>query len=306
MKHEYKLSVVIAVQYAQGNIPEILEKLNPAGHPDVEFLFISTEADPATAEMVASIDTRYENTRVISGSVGSLIPHLWRDGIMVAQADIVALGTAHCIPVNDWVAQLLAAEMTSHPGIGGVIENDSASSARDWAVYLLRYISFAPPQKSRQVAEIAADNAVYRRADIMQQMDLLQKGFWEPSFHARFRKAGLTLALNPELRVIHRNLYSSRQFFVQRLSHGKAFGLARAREISVVKRLLLIALSPLLPVVFLRKIMAAVIHHGKYKSKLFLALPWLLLFLLAWGLGEAQGYLAAGRVTGQADNSNNG
>lgn len=290
MKVEYPLSVVIAVQYAQENLPEILRNLDPARHQDVEFLFCYTDADPDTIELVSG----YENSRVLFAPSGSLIPHLWRDGIQAAQAEKVALGTAHCIPANDWVDRLLASDMTSLPGIGGVIENAESSSARDWAVYLLRYISFAPPQEKRQVIEIAADNAIYRRSDIMQQSDLLEKGFWEPSFHARFRKAGLTLELDPNIRVVHCNQYSTGQFFGQRLAHGKEFGLARVREISLVKRWLLIVLSPLLPVLFLKKIVGAVMQHGKYKSKLLKASPWLLLFLFAWGLGEAQGYLALG------------
>lgn len=282
-----QLSVVIAVQYAQENLPEILRRLNPAEHPDVEFLFCYTDVDPDTIDLVGG----YDNARALSALSGSLIPHLWRDGIMSAQADKVALGTAHCIPATDWVDQLLAVDMTSTPGIGGVIENDESASARDWAVHILRYISFSPPQEKRQVAEIAADNAVYRRKDIMQQSDLLKKGFWEPSFHARFRRAGLNLELDPHIKVVHRNRYSSGQFFGQRLAHGMEFGLARAREISLFKRLLLIVLSPLLPMLFLRKIVGAVMQHGRYRSKLLAASPWLLFFLFAWGLGEALGYL---------------
>lgn len=291
MKPAYKLSIIIAVQHAQQNLVEILARLNPNKHQDVEYLFCRAEADPATAEIVSG----HDNVRVISGQTGSLIPHLWRDGIVDAQAEKVALGTAHCIPGDDWVDQCLAADMATVPGIGGVIENDSSSCARDWAIYLLRYISFAPPREKTEVAEIAADNALYRKADVMQHQDLLEKGFWEPSFHARFRKAGLMLALNPALCVVHRNQYSSGQFFLQRLAHGKEFGLARAGQISQSKRWLLIVLSPLLPVLFLRKIVMAVIQHGSHKSRLIIAFPWLLLFLLAWGLGEAQGYLAAGK-----------
>lgn len=287
MKPEYRLSVVIAVQYAQQNLAEILRKLDPSSHQDVEFLFCHTDADSDTTEQVNG----YQNIRTLSASSGSLIPHLWRDGIMAAQAEKVALGTAHCIPAADWVDQLLATDMTSTPAIGGVIENDGSSGARDWAVHLLRYISFSPPQEKRQVIEIAADNAVYRRKDIMQHTDLMEKGFWEPSFHARFRRAGLSLELDPAIKVVHRNRYSSGEFFRQRLAHGKEFGLARAREISTAKRLLLIVLSPLLPVLFLKKIVGAVMRHGQYKSKLITAFPWLVLFLFAWGLGEALGYI---------------
>ena len=293
----YRLSIVIAVQYAQDNLPEIMRKLDPASHADVEYLFCSTAEDPDTEKLIAGFD----NVSDLPGLVGSMIPVLWGDGIKVAQSEKVALSTAHCIPADDWVDRLLAADMTSLPAIGGVIENDSAANARDWAIYFLRYISFTPLQQKRQVADIAADNAIYRRADILQHADLLAIGFWEPSFHARFRKAGLVLELDPAIRVLHKNRYTSGQFFAQRLAHGKEFGMARARVISTAKRLLLIVLSPLLPVLFLKKIVSAVLQHDGYTSKLIQALPWLLLFLLAWGLGEAKGYLAAGGQQDETD-----
>ena len=104
----------------------------------------------------------------------------------------------------------------------------------------LAYISIAPPQTARQVEEIAADNAVYRRSDILQHQDLLQKGYWEPSFHARFRAAGWSLALEPRLRVVHRNRYNARQFLGQRFAHGREFGHARAARLQWFGCILLI------------------------------------------------------------------
>ncbi|VAW53811.1 hypothetical protein MNBD_GAMMA05-1270 [hydrothermal vent metagenome] len=288
---DYKLTVVIAVQHSQENLPEIIRMLNPVGHENVEFIFCCTPADSETDSLVAGFD----NVSVLSVENNSLIPVLWGDGIKVAQAEKVALSTAHCVPTKNWVDTLLAVDMTTLPAIGGIIENDSAASARDWAIFFLRYVSFAPPQQKKQIHEIAADNAVYRTADILQHKDLLEIGFWEPSFHARFRKAGLSLELDPEIKVVHKNHYSSAQFFAQRLAHGKEFGLERAGKISTFKRRLLILLSPLLPVIFLKKIISAVLQHGGYNAKLITAFPWLLLFLLAWGLGEAKGYLAFGR-----------
>ena len=290
----YRLTIVIAVQHAQQNLPEIMRQLKPASYADVEYLFCSTEEDPDTGSLVDG----FENVVVLSAARGRLIPVLWADGIRQAQAEKIALSTAHCIPAADWVDTLLAADMSSLPAIGGVISNDEAASAKDWAIFFLRYISFAPPQQKRQLDDIAADNAIYRRADILQHADLLAIGFWEPSFHARYRKAGMTLELEPAISVTHHNCYSGAQFFSQRLAHGKEFGLARASVIPAWKRYLLIALSPILPALFLKKIVSAVVRHGGYTSKLLPAFPWLIFFLFAWGMGEAKGYLLAGSRQG--------
>ncbi|GMQ88808.1 MAG: hypothetical protein BMS9Abin09_0246 [Gammaproteobacteria bacterium] len=295
MSDNNKLSVVVAVQYAQQNLNGIVRNLDPENHPDTEFLFCYTDVDPETVTLAAS----HDNLRLICGRSGSLIPHLWRDGIIAAKGDRVALTTAHCIPDAGWIERLNNADLSDTPAIGGVIENDMASNAKGWAIFMLRYISFAPPQSARVVQEIAADNALYRRADIMQHMDLLEEGFWEPSFHVRFRAAGLGLMFDPGLRVVQHNRYSTGQFFAQRLAHGRAFGRDRAREISISKRILLIVLSPVLPLVFLRKILKSVIGNAHCKSQLLRALPWLFLFLVAWGVGETRGYLSAGLRTGR-------
>ena len=68
-------------------------------------------------------------------------------------------------------------------------------------------------------------------------------------------------------------------------------GEVRAAQLPWFKRILLIVVSPLLPFVFLRKILAAVVRLPRYRWQIPRALPWLLFFLFGWGLGEARGYL---------------
>jgi len=288
MSDEVKLTVIVGVQNAQSNLKLILNKLNPVRYTNVEFLFCTTSADPDTKSIISVSD----NSKVIQCTDGRLIPEMWADGIRVAKGNIVALTTAHCIPSGSWVDTLLSLDMANNPGIGGVINNSIDSSGRDWAIYFLRYISYAAPQAKREINEIAADNAVYKKEDILEQSDLLQKGFWEPSFHARFRKDNKKLLLLPELIVEHKNNYSTMEFFKQRLAHGKEFGMERVTQISTIKRFLLIILTPVLPILFLKKIIFSVNKNRNYKRYLPKSFPWLVIFLFGWGLGEARGYLA--------------
>jgi hypothetical protein len=297
-----ELSVVVAVQHAEQNLTDILTVLDPASHPGVEFIFCMTEPKESTLTDIAE----HGNVNMSYSPEGSLIPVLWKDGILKASTDKIALTTAHCIPGRDWVNTLLGIDMSATPAVGGVITNDSAANARSWAIYLLRYISFSPPHSKGIVTEIAADNALYRRADVLQNPDLLEDGFWEPSFHKRFHQAGLSLVLDPTLIVTHKNCYTTRQFFQQRLAHGKAFGMERCEDISDGKRRLLIFLSPLLPFLFLTKICLRVLKKRKYTGKLLLSLPWLMVFLTAWGIGEAKGYLAGAGLTSQESETKQG
>ena len=289
MNTAVSLSIVVAVQHAQDNLAEMVERLRPSRHPNVEFLFCHTTADPDTPRLVSGP----ENVSVLCGELGSLIPHLWRDGIRAAHGPLVAVTTAHCLPALDWVERLLVTDLTGSAGVGGVIENDPASDAKGWAIFVLRYVSYAPPQAGRAVADLAADNAVYRKDALMHHAVLLEDGFWESSFHRRFAADGLPLRLDPTLRVIHRNRYRAGQFFLQRLRHGRQFGSSRGLGLAPQRRLMLLAAVPMLGAVFLLKILARAARWPGRGLHLLPALPWLVLFLIGWTAGEASGYLAS-------------
>ena len=281
-----KVSVVVAVQHAQDNLPQIMAALAPSRHAGVEILVCHTDADPDVARRIVSSD----NVRAITGKRASLIPHLWRDGICAARGPSVALITAHCIPNADWIDHLSAADLSHYVGVGGVIVNDPAADAKSEAIFLLRYLPYSPPQLDRNVCDIAADNAIYRRNQILEHADLLADGFWEPSFHRRFAAQGLALRLDPMLRVVHQNRYTTGQFLVQRMRHGRQYGRARALGVAPSRRWLLLAASPALGMVFLAKILTRTARWPGHRLGLVKALPWLVIFVIGWTIGEVRGY----------------
>ena len=288
MNRTITLSIIIGVQHAQKNVAEIVRVVAPALHPEVELLFCHTAADPDVPALVGA----QGQTRVISAPAGSLIPHLWRDGILAARGERVAITTAHCIPIEGWVEALTATDL-ENAAYGGTIENDPSADAKGRAIFLLRYSAFAPPEIKRDVPELAADNALYRRSDLLRHKDLLQWGFWEPSFHSRFYADGMRLVLDPRLRVIHRNCYNAREFIAQRFAHGQEFGLTRARTQSFLRSLLLIFLAPCIFVVLINRIVSASRQKCELRKQLKGAWFWLAVFTLAWTIGETFGYASS-------------
>lgn len=293
MMNRIELSIIVAVEHAQQNIAAIVEKINLDLHSNVELIICYTNVDQG----ISDLNVEHENIHLIQSENESRIPHMWRDGIFAAKGDRVAVTTAHCVPSVDWVDQLLLLKPSPEiAGVGGVIINDSTATAKDWAIYFIRYINYAPPKKAIAVEDIAADNALYCRAEILKHGDLLKSGFWEPSFHTEFKKAGKFLKIEPKLRVFHQNAYTTRQFYNQRFEHAKEFGMARAGSKKLSFRLMLLLLSPILPIVFLGKILRAIWKNGHYTKRVIPASPWLVLFLIAWGSGEALGYFNALKI----------
>jgi len=289
MNDSIAFSIVVAVQCSNDNVAEILRVLEPLGRDGVECLICHAGDDSRHLKDITTGD----RLRVLAGTSRSLIPHLWRDGIRAAKGMRVAITTAHCIPAPDWLDRLLMVDLDRVVGVGGVFENAPKANARDWAIFILRYGAFAAPGRAGRVSEIAADNAVYRRDDLLRHGDLLDRGFWEPSFHARFRAEGLTLEIDPTLRVIHTNQYDGWRFLAQRFAHGREFAIARAEGLSLPRLLGLIALSPLLPAVFLGKILMTPNPELMARARRPKVLSWLLVFVGGWGVGEACGYVSA-------------
>jgi hypothetical protein len=280
------ISIVVAVKDGTSNVPALLDTLARGGD-DTEIIICSAGPAPEVGGR--------SNATALSFPTDTLIPTLWSEGILHARGVSVALTTAQFVPRQDWLERLWAADLERWAGVGGAIDNDPKAPPRNWAIFFLRYSAFAPPLRAGETDEIAADNAIYSRAAIAEHPDLLQEGFWEPSFHRRFRAAGRKLMLDPELVVVHHGTVSARSFARQRYLHGRAYGIERAQRGSAARNLLLLVSSPLIAPLLLARIVSRVVKRPRYRSKLIVTFPWLVCFTLAWAAGEVGGYLSGAR-----------
>ena len=287
--NEPEVTVIVAVEHSQANLPAIFDRVMATENGPVEVILACLENDEDSTRHAR----QHGDVITVRVPAGSRIPHMWAAGIQAARGRLVAVTTAHCVPSGDWIDRIQALELPADVvGVGGVFHNPDTASGMDWAIFLLRYRQFSINNQAGEVPDIAADNAVYRKQDLLAQDDLLRRGFWEPEFHARFRKQGLRLLLNPSLVVEHRNRYTFRQFGAQRVEHGTAFGSARAAKLGLGHNLLLLLLSPALPLVFLGKIVSGTWKQREYRLRLVRCFPWLLAFVACWGFGECRGYFS--------------
>ena len=283
MSLAYHTSVILAVEHSVQNLPQVLARLAPAAHPRLEFLVCHKEPSDPLAVL-----ERNENCRAIACPPTARIPHMWRDGILAARGERVALLSAHCIPCASWSANLERLAMPpGTAGVGGYFSNDPTASALDTAIFLLRYAQFCTPRDRDAIAHIAADNAVYRRSAILDCPELLPQGFWETDYHRQFAARGLKLQLTSELEVIHTNRYTSPEFAAQRREHGFEFGRGRARVMSTARLTLLAAAAPAIPAVLLAKVLRRAGASGAARA--IYAFFHLTYFALSWGLGETRG-----------------
>jgi len=288
---EPTISIVVGVQYAQENLPAILSAIRSGATTDIEVLLCHAEND-----LVDPAFAKEPDVRIIACKNDAVIPELWRDGIVAARANKVAILSAHCIPDRGWLDAAIGLDLTQCAGYGGPIRNSAGSDTTGLAIHLLRYFAFCEIPVARPTVNIAADNSVYDRAEIVACADLLPLGFWEPSYHNKFRARGLELRLTPELRATHTNQYTVRQFMAQRRYHGRAFGRARGLAAPVWRRWLMLAFSPAAFPIHAAKLTARIMKTPVLRTSFWRAAPEFYLFMANWSLGEIAGYASAAFV----------
>ncbi len=292
MKIGDNLSVVIPFECSGANLPRLLDSLAPEEHPGIEFLLCRTPADSGLATGATA-----DNVRWLECAPGSRIPDMWRDGIAAARGEFVALLTAHCVPAGNWLENVRRLDWPAGvAGVGGYFVNSPRAAALDWAIYLLRYLPFSRPAAALATDNIAADNAVYRRNEILSCRKLLPMGFWEPQYHREFSARGLRLALSPDLIVTHHNRYTAAQFAEQRREHGAQYGRDRASRLGGLGLASYVLAAPAIPLILFVKVVLRAWRYQWVRELRPAVCSWLVFLCANWAIGEFLGVLGEVRA----------
>lgn len=292
---ESTLSIVIAASGDTAGLAECLGSLSAQRAHAREIVVVATVPAPA------DLSARFPGIEWVEADAGLLIPQLWGLGMARALGDVVAITTAHFAPAPGWAEAIGRAHARLEaPAIGGPIDPPRGGRVVDWATYFLRYSAYFGPDRERAVADLPGDNASYKRSALGAPADLVRDGFWERDLHRRLRAEGRALVSVPAIRVAQRASFGFRRFLRQRFEHGTQFGRSRLQGRGVLVGLAAAAASPLIPAVFLAKIVVRVARSGRDFGPFVAALPTLACFLMAWSLGEGWGYLSPRRPTAHA------
>jgi hypothetical protein len=215
-------------------------------------------------------------------------------GLRSARGDLVAILEDRCVPQSDWMQMMVSLHhQLPHAVIGGAIEN-GRDTPLHWAVFLCDFGRYQRPFKAGSRDWVSDVNVGYKRRALEQTRELWQERYHETTVHWALMRAGETLFLAPELVV--RQVRGPLRFaalLTERFAWGRVFAYTRAREMSLIKRVGFIALTPALPLLlFGRQIKQQLSKEFRF-SPFAAASPYLFLMFIAWSLGEALGYATA-------------
>jgi glycosyltransferase involved in cell wall biosynthesis len=285
------ISVVIASHREVALLDACLASIVPQCTRIGAELIVARAGEP---DDVAGLARANPAARFVAAPAGATIPQLRGLGMAEATGDIVALTEDHCIADPHWLEAL-----TRHTGhdadvTGGGMDNAQRERAVDWGAYFSEYGFFAPARDDAPGSAgggatlLTGANVAYARSVVGEVAAWARQGEWENVAHQRLTARGRVLRFIPDAVIYQNKRYRFGAFCLDRYAHGRDYARTRLAQERSSRRWVLLALSPLLPVVLTFRVARAAANR---RWRTFLrALPATAAFLSAWAVGEAVGY----------------
>lgn len=228
------------------------------------------------------------------------VPQLRGAGLAVARGTVVAFLEDHCACGPGWRDAIMRAYTQPFDAVGGPVDLAKGGHPLDWAVYFYDYARFTPPMMSGPVGSLSGANASYKHS-FLQALGstALQEGVLEVTLEREIHRRGLAMYLSSEAIVVHGKHHSAGHAIGLTFSLARGYASARVAGFGALKRGGLAAVMPLLPLLLLSRILSSAARTRRHLARLAMALPWLLLLLGAWSIGELTGYLAGAGASRQ-------
>jgi hypothetical protein len=282
-----KLTVVLACRSQEHGSALCGRLLLAQRRPGVELILaLDGENAQASSPFGSEFDAEFD---AVVRVPGALVPELWAAGIRRAFGERVALLTDTVLPDTAWVDTFLA-EDSGAAAVGGLFAPSRRRfSPVDDALLFCRYSRQLPPRPAPG-ADVAADNACYRRDRLNAVADSWEHGFWEPAVHAQLRLLGdeVVMLSAPTVRVAPGR--SLRGFGRQRLTHGYEHARQQGANLGRAKLALRVAMAPLVPGILLFRWFRQASARRGLLLRFIVALPVACVFAACWAVGEARGY----------------
>lgn len=229
---------------------------------------------------------------------GANMPRLKAIGAEAARGEIVAFLEPKAVPEPGWIAAVLDAFADRREqALGGPVTLGGPRRAADLAAYAFEYAAFAPARLAGGGArDLPGANMALPRASLLAHCgDILARdGLNKPFCQERLRSAGLTIVLDPGMRVRMITAHRLPRLLASRFRYARCFGGTRIAHAAPRRRLLYRLGAPAVPLLLLWRHLPELVRTEGPRPGAMVALAAL---CLAWAAGEAAGsWLGRGRA----------
>jgi hypothetical protein len=269
--------------------------------PVVERLQAQREPEQIELVVVAEDADRFGLPDTAPGSLGGIrivehsrmpMRNARAAGVRAAAGDVIVIGETHAFPAPGWADALLNAHEQGWVIVTPALRNANPGRRLSWAGFLLNYGRWMDGMRARPIGSAAGYNSSYKRSALLAFDDELESLLWAGSvLHDRMRSRGWRFYFEPAAKVDHLNVTHPADWFAEIFIAARFLAGNRRREWPLLRRLVYVAGSPLLPGLFVVRALPA-LRLARRQRKLLRG--WLAAFLLACivsGSGELVGYL---------------
>jgi glycosyl transferase family 2 len=235
----------------------------------------------------------FHSTRVVEAKTASL-PRARAAGVRAATSDVVAFAESHSFPEPGWAEALIAAHAGPWAAVGPAMVNPHSTGGAGWAKFLVDYGQWVPPVAPGPVDDLPGHNSSYKRVlllDYGAELERMLAAEW--FLHEDLRRRGYTLYLEPAAMSRHISVTRLVPSIVEWFHYSRGFATSRSRGWPRRRRVLYVAGSPLIILVRLRRVIAAIRRTGQARL-IPRALPPAVLALAGSAAGELVGYAVGG------------
>lgn len=283
----FPLSVIIPSVTGNLSIDECLATLESQRERETVEVIVVDRCGSAVQQR---IEERFPWVRVLSRPPGTPIPLLRRDGIAIAWGERVAVTEDHVVFPDGWCGAAKRGARAPAVAVGGPLVNGCGGRLIDWAAFFCEYHKYLPPVPRGSATDIPGNNVVYTRAALDECRDLLERGAWDSTLHARLLERGHALWMEPDMALVHKKPFGFIEFLTQRFHLGRSFAGLRLAPQERGRRAIFMVGSVLLAPLLLARIVRAVVARRYHVGAFLASLPLLIVFLASWSLGELIGY----------------
>lgn len=217
------------------------------------------------------------------------VPTLRGAGMLAAGGGWMAVTEDHCVVDDDWLREFSACRDTAFQVTGGGMGN-ARGGLVNWAAFFSEYGFFSSARPAGEgFSLVTGANALYAPDVSARVAAWAADGMWEDVIHHRLASDGARFRFLPGARVCQNTTYGIASFCIDRFEHGRDYATTRLIEHPDMSRTARILTTPLLPFVLVARVGGAAARESP--MNFLFALPFTLLFLAAWSVGEAVGYV---------------
>ncbi len=282
------LSVVVIAINGPRTLEECLDALvEQSRERGVEILVVM---DAAKVESHRGVRERFPEVRWLDASPLSTVPQMRSLAIAQCRRDIVALLEDDCVVEPGWCDAVIEAHRGHDAAIGGAVEPGRYRRALDWAVYFCEYGRFMRPLRRQPhiALELAGSHVTYKRSMLMQALGGAG-GFHDMFVHLAWHESGIPMRTEQTLVVRNVNSWVLKHVTSVPYHHGRAFAGQRFLRRPVWWRAAAGCLALALPALKVARVIRDTIACRRFTGRLVQALPWIVVFMTSWSLGEVVG-----------------